>query len=93
MASIVDLCWTSAEDLMRDIDLDTLYAQQLKTIGGENNPDYPYLLLIYTGKITIGISLGNYFDPHGGAGLGQSERAELLEGASWSGNSFKEPWE
>ena len=62
MASIVDLCWMTSQDLLKDIDLDSLYARQLRAIGADRYGDYPYLLLVHTGKITIGISLGNRFD-------------------------------
>lgn len=59
MASIAELNWTSSEDLFREVDLDCLYARQLKVIGAENNHYYPYLVLVHTGKITIGIDLGH----------------------------------
>jgi hypothetical protein len=62
MASIVDLCWTSSEDLFRDLDLDALYSRQLRTVGGDSCPSYPYLVLVYTGKITIGINLGDRYE-------------------------------
>jgi hypothetical protein len=58
MASIADLCWTSSEDLFDDLDLDILYVRQLSTMGAQFYRAYPYLLLVHTGKITIGISLG-----------------------------------
>jgi hypothetical protein len=58
MASIADQCWTSSEDLFRDVDLDALYERQLRAIGGESCKRYPYLILIHTGKITLGINLG-----------------------------------
>ena len=35
MASIVDLCWTSSEDLFEDLDLDALYTRQFRTVGGD----------------------------------------------------------
>jgi hypothetical protein len=62
MASIADLCWTSSEDLFRDVDLDTLYSRQLKTIGVQDFERYPYVVLVHTGKITIGIDLGHRYD-------------------------------
>ena len=71
MASIVDLCWTNSEELFRDLDLDALYMRQTSVIGGDRRSGYPYLLLIHTGKITIGISLGNSEDS-------LDERARLL---------------
>lgn len=58
MASIVDLCWTNSQDLFADVDLCSLYVRQLRSLGAERNREYPYHLLIYTGKITIGINLG-----------------------------------
>lgn len=71
MASIVDLCWTSSEELFRDLDLDALYVRQTAVIGGDRRSGYPYLLLLHTGKITIGISLGCTEDS-------LDERAHLL---------------
>jgi hypothetical protein len=62
MASIVDLCWTSSEDLFENLDLDALYARQVRTVGGDSCPKYPYLILVHTGKITIGINLGRRFE-------------------------------
>lgn len=58
MASIVDLCWTNSQDLFADVDLYSLYVRQLRALGAEADGDYPYHILIYTGKITIGINLG-----------------------------------
>ena len=57
MASIEDLCWTLAEDLFSDLDLDSLYVRQLKCMGAEACEHYPYLILINTGKITIAVDL------------------------------------
>lgn len=71
MASIVDLCWTNSEELFRGLDLDALYMRQTSVIGGDRRSGYPYLLLIHTGKITIGISLGSSEDS-------LDERARLL---------------
>ena len=58
MACTSDLCWNYSEDLFRDVNLDSLFALQQSALGGENCESYPYLLLLYTGKITIGIDLG-----------------------------------
>jgi hypothetical protein len=69
MASIGDLCWTSSEELFSDIDLDDLYARQILAIGADRCPRYPYLLLVFTGKITIGINMGNKVEAHGHPGL------------------------
>ena len=68
MASIVDLCWMTSEELFADIDLDPLYLRQIKVLGGDRSRSYPYMLLIHTGKITVGISLGDRFESVGGAG-------------------------
>ncbi len=57
MGSIVDLCWTTCQELFADVDLDELYLRQVSIITGGNNKSYPYVLLIYTGKITIGVKL------------------------------------
>lgn len=90
MASIVDLCWMTSRDLLKDMDLDSLYVRQLKAIGADRYRDYPYLLLVHTGKIMIGISLGNRFDgtvcPVGfGVSRGQTE-TDLI--TAW--NNMKE---
>jgi hypothetical protein len=58
MASIEDLCWTNAEDLFGDLDLDDLYVRQVDVFGAASDQSYPYFLVVYTGKITIGINLG-----------------------------------
>jgi hypothetical protein len=62
MGSTVELCWTAAEELFRDLDLDNLYARQVRVLDSVSCSDYPYLILVYTGKITIGISLGDRFE-------------------------------
>ncbi len=59
MGSISELCWTSAEDLFRELNLDSLYARQVGVLGPFASGNYPYLLLVNTGKITIGINLGD----------------------------------
>jgi hypothetical protein len=59
MGSVSELCWTSTEDLFRELDLDSLYARQLGVLGPFSSSNYPDLILIYTGKITIGINLAN----------------------------------
>jgi hypothetical protein len=62
MASIADLCWTTTEDLFRDVDLDDLYMLQATTIAGSSHAGHPYLVLVHTGKITIAIHLGRCSD-------------------------------
>jgi len=69
MASIADLCWNATEDLFRETDLDILYRRQLRTIGAEDSPDYPHMILIHTGKIVIGINLGGGSDVAGWGGM------------------------
>jgi hypothetical protein len=59
MGSVSELCWTSTEDLFRELDLDSLYARQLGVLGPFSSSNYPDLILIFTGKITIGINLAN----------------------------------
>jgi len=93
MASIADLCWTTAEDLVRDVDLDSLYLRQLRVLGGEDNHKYPYLVLIFTGKITIGINLGNACSGEACLGLARFEAARVNEEASLPKGPFKEPRE
>ncbi len=93
MASIADLCWATAEDLMRDIDLDSLYVRQLRVLGGNANPAYPYLILIFTGKIMIGINLGNGYDGREGQGRARIEKARSNEDSTLPENSFKKTFE
>lgn len=57
MASMDDLHWCTTEELFRDVDLDSLYMRQLELVAGANVAGYPYMILIHTGKITIGINL------------------------------------
>ena len=57
MASIDELCWKSTEELFRDVDLETLFVRQLAVIGSNKRIGYPFMLLIHTGKITMGITL------------------------------------
>jgi hypothetical protein len=92
MASIVDLCWTSSEDLFEDLDLDALYARQFRTVGGDACSKYPYLVLVYTGKITIGINLGDGFELREGARHhSQDGSCPVQDDPPFSGNPFKEP--
>lgn len=58
MGSTAELCWTDAAELFRDLDLDDLYARQVRVLDSVSCRNYPYLVLVYTGKITIGICLG-----------------------------------
>ncbi|MEW6111210.1 MAG: hypothetical protein AB1473_21310 [Thermodesulfobacteriota bacterium] len=57
MASIVGMCWTRAEELFVDVDLDSLYVTQARRLASENSDHYPYLILLHTGKITIAVNL------------------------------------
>lgn len=92
MASIVDLCWTSSEDLFQDLDLDALYARQVQTVGGDSCPKYPYLVLVYTGKITIGINLGDGFEPAGAARYSSQGRSRpVQDDPPFSRKPVKEP--
>ena len=61
MASIADMCWSNTEELFKEIDVDLLYDVQSRTIGGEKAVNYSFLLLIHTGKITIGIDVEHLF--------------------------------
>lgn len=56
MASIVGLRWINSQELLADVDLDMLYVRQVQAIGGCRK--HPYVLLLHTGKIMIGIDLG-----------------------------------
>jgi hypothetical protein len=92
MASIADLCWTSSEELFRDLDLDVLYARQIGAVGAEACPNYPYLLLVYTGKITIGISLGPSSESADKAWpFGQAKERPSREGPYSPWNFWKDP--
>jgi len=93
MASIVDLSWTTSEDLLEDIDLDALYARQLEAIGGRHYNNYPYLILVYTGKITIGINLGTGFEPSAGFPFPGARGHQGCQDALFSWNPLKEPSE
>ncbi len=93
MASIADLCWTTSEDLFVDIDLDTLYVRQLRTMGAEDYATYPYLLLVHTGKITIGIGLGNRYDFGPGEPLRGLAEKSPYDDALYSWGPTKEPSE
>jgi hypothetical protein len=61
MASIADMCWSSSENLFREIDIDLLYDIQSRTIAGNKAAHYPFMLLIHTGKITIGLDVEHLF--------------------------------
>jgi hypothetical protein len=65
MASVSDLCWTTSADLFRDVDLDFLYLRQLDAMRVKDREEYPFHLLVFTGKITIGINLANRFEGSG----------------------------
>jgi hypothetical protein len=92
MASIVDLCWVTSEELFEDLDLDSLYMRQLRVVGGDRGRPYPYILLIHTGKITVGISLGDRFDPSGKSGRHlHDEDRRLQDGLPLSAKPVKEP--
>ena len=94
MASIDGLCWTAAEELFRDLDLDELYMRQIAALDLRDNHDYPYAVVIFTGKITLGISLGttlaNDLRTRGSSGHSRRSReAEKL----LPGRPAKEPGE
>lgn len=92
MASIADLCWTSSEELFRDLDLDVLYARQIRAVAAEGYSNYPYLLLVYTGKISIGISLGPRSESSDGAWrFGSAKERPGRDGPYSPWNPLKEP--
>ncbi len=91
MASIVDLSWITSEELFEDLDLDTLYMCQIRVMGGDRSRSYPYVLLIHTGKITLGINLGDRFDRIGGPGRYQDEDRRLRDEIASSVKPVKEP--
>lgn len=79
MASIVDLCWMTSEELFMDVDLDDLYLRQIRVLGADQGRAYPYLLLIHTGKITVSVSLGDrleMFDDEGCSLQDQDNRVQ-----------------
>lgn len=59
MASIADMCWRNSEELFSDLDLEDLYFRQLSVVGAGSGMQYPYTLLIHTGKITLAVHLEN----------------------------------
>jgi hypothetical protein len=59
MASI-SMSWAAAEDLFSEVDFDFLYAVQLRSLGTPGAGDYPYALLVHTGRILISINLANW---------------------------------
>ncbi len=85
MASVADLCWTTCADLFRDVDLDFLYVRQLEVMGVKDRGEYPFHLLVFTGKITIGINLAKRFEAAGCLSL--FERGRLA-----SQDDPLEPW-
>lgn len=94
MASIVDLCWATAEDLFRDLDLDDLYMRQINVLGLTDNQRYPYLVVVYTGKISLGINLGHNLGSANRSGSLQRGRNRQHEsGELFSWNPAKEPVE
>lgn len=93
MASIAELCWTTAEDLFRDIDLDDLYTRQVAAIGGTCHGRHPYLVLVHTGKVTIAINLGNRSDYRRGQMGRQWEDRYSFGAGFFSLNPAKEPSE
>jgi hypothetical protein len=93
MASIVELNWSNSQELLIDVDLDALYLRQLRTMGGQIHAKYPYLLLIHTGKILIGIDLGHcrFMQRDFGAGVGADGR--VPDDSLWDGLLSRETWE
>jgi hypothetical protein len=43
------------EELFDDLDLDALYMMQAHALGSRCGGHYPYVLLIFTGKSTLGV--------------------------------------
>lgn len=91
MASIAELCWTTSEDLFRDVDLDDLYARQAAMIGGTCQAGHPYLVLVHTGKITIAINLGRSSDRFPGRTGGLWDDRYSLGAGFFSLSPVKEP--
>lgn len=91
MASIAELCWTTSEDLFRDVDLDELYMRQAATIGGPCQADHPYLVLVHTGKITIAINLGRSPDRYQGKTSGLWDDRYSMGAGLFSLSPVKEP--
>jgi hypothetical protein len=91
MGSTGELCWTSAEDLFRELDLDSLYARQVAVLGPFSSRNYPCLILIYTGKITIGINLINACEDQDYSGrAGGMAGRNIGAGGLFSGNRIEE---
>jgi hypothetical protein len=58
LGSIADMCWANTEDLFTGLDLDLLHSRQMAVIG--NYEASHGILLIHTGKMTLGITLHNH---------------------------------
>lgn len=86
MASIVDLSWTNSEDLFDGVNLDTLYMIQHERVIGRNSGEYPYMILLHTGKITIAINLDGCYEQSDWSGCHGCE-----EGLEEDSFLFEEP--
>ncbi|MEI7448865.1 MAG: hypothetical protein WCJ75_04505 [Desulfomonile sp.] len=91
MASIADLCWANSQDLLREVDLHVLYVLQFKAIGAAHYRNYPYHLLVHTGKITIGINLGQESDVLHGQTFFQKRNKGTFYNLFSDYSSLKEP--
>ncbi len=81
MGSIADMCWANTEDLFTGLDLDLLHSRQMSVIG---NCEAPHsILLIHTGKITLGITLHNRPPADGYDCTGQNDNASPDGLHSW----------
>ncbi len=58
MGSVEEMFWASAEDLFQDVDLDALLERQKIVLGGDGSHAGPPMVLVHTGKTSIGICIG-----------------------------------
>jgi len=93
MASIADLCWTTSEELFRDIDLDALYLRQADALDSLGGLNFPYVILAFTGKITIGIHPGGESVPSRGRRTSRRSGSPGRTESVPAGNPWTEPSE
>lgn len=94
MSCSLDLCWTNVEDLFSGVNLDTLFFRQAERLKSQNAHRYPYLLLVYTGNLTMGIDLGaTALDQEKPAPPAAPEFMAMLEETEMYWTPHEEPFE
>jgi hypothetical protein len=69
----------TSEELFADVDLDALYMRQIRVLAADGGRPYPFLLLIHTGKITVGINLGDRFHEFDEEGCAMHDRNDQAQ--------------